>query len=147
MAKSEERRKGNLDTSRPASPSGLRKHDPDKVLAPQPAPLLRSAAEPTGPLIKAKVAKNRTLHIPDPSGKKDIVGRRPVENDGVVTFTDITQAALMMAGPGTEVELPESEVRRLQSLGFLESPDGRYSPAPIDHNARILNAHRQQTRP
>ena len=141
-----ERRKGNLDTSRPASPSGLRKHDPDKVLAPQPVPLLRSAPEAVGPMVKARVAKGRTLHLPDPSGKRVIVGTRAVEVDGHITHADVTQSALMTAGPGTEVELAESEVKRLRELGFLENPDGRYPTAPIDHTQRLLDAHRQAQR-
>ena len=65
-------------------------------------------------LMRAMVARGRTVYAPDPS-KRQIVGRgddgRPME-----------MAVIVEHGPGSELELPADEVMSLRASGFLIDP-------------------------
>ncbi len=95
-------------------PQRLKKIDPDIVLG---AP--RQAAPPASAAPKEQtaigiVARGRSVEIP--TGERRIVGY-----DGK-NHCDVSGALVKRYGPGARVELPISELKRLQGLGFIVDP-------------------------
>jgi len=110
MDENERRARANLQMSK--------RVDPDLVLSgkpapPSPAPDENTANEATAIGI---VARGRTLHLPIP-GERRSVGWDP--NEKKTVYAAVTRGH----GPGERVELPVSEIKRLQGLGFLVDPD------------------------
>jgi hypothetical protein len=74
----------------------------------------------TGDMVKAKVAKGRSIDIPIPGAAPEFFRYEKI------TGKEVTHGPIRCAGPGEVVELPASEVDRLRALGFLEWPDKRF---------------------
>lgn len=71
-------------------------------------------SEPKARLVRATVARGRTLIIPHPTRKRTI----GFNSDG----KPIQVAAHVERGPGDEVELTEAEVAYYRKTGFLVDP-------------------------
>jgi hypothetical protein len=112
---------GNIKTSPAATPSGLQRRDPDTIFAM--GPIAPPVEEETGPMGTARVARGRCLHVP--SGKKVVVGSRPIEINGTTVYRDVCTQEIAMFNEGAEVQLPVKEIERLKSLGFLVDDDKR----------------------
>jgi hypothetical protein len=66
----------------------------------------------------AKVAAGRSVHIP--TGERRVVGSRPWQTaDGSILHIDVYAGEFRNAGPGEVVTLPQAEINRMISLGFL----------------------------
>lgn len=109
-------------------PPGMKKHDPDKVFTLSPAPLSpapssAAAAEPE-PTAKAIVAKGRTVHVPT-GAKKEVgtVALASAAHPSAVTSFAVMTSVCVAKGPGEEVELSLSDIKRLTALGFLVDPE------------------------
>lgn len=118
----------------------LKRHDPDKVFDVHPN--MQPAQVDLGPLAKARVARGRSIHIPN--GALRVVGTRAFEVNGTVVYKDVTAADYHSAQPGEVVELPETEIARLTSLGFLVALDDKAArkgngKAPVNPDTGVAN--------
>ncbi len=84
---------------------------------------------PKEPIATYTVERGRTV-IQSVPGTKRLIGHDPDSGSPVFALEEKAY------GPGSTVSMPVSEGRRLQGLGFLQSPDRRYPAGPstsLDH--------------
>ena len=73
--------------------------------------------DPDEPRELATVRMGRSVDVPDPVEKRAVGYDR---DSGAMIFAAVQHRY----GPGQQVELPVSEIRRLRGLGFLVDPSG-----------------------
>jgi hypothetical protein len=79
-------------------------------------PIGPSPPGPSGPLTRAKVRPGHTVHLADPNGEKVFWKHNA---DGKEVYRPLFKAC----GPGTVIELPQSEVETMLRDGFVELLD------------------------
>jgi hypothetical protein len=108
--------------------AGLRVH-PDAIAPPAQASEQAAPTEPDEPLERAVVATGHVVHIN--SGRRVQRGSDPNDFSKPIFRTPFVEAT-----PGTEVELPRSEVKRLRETGHLVDPN----KVATDEEARTISA-------
>jgi hypothetical protein len=113
-------------SARPRLPfSGRTRVDPTFVERHLPGAKAAEAPQPVAALQEqtatAIVAPGHTLHIP-------VSDQKMVAGFDVQQARNVTRLRCRWAGPGTQVELPLSEIARLRKLGALLDPEGAAPP-------------------
>lgn len=84
----------------------------------------QSAAPPRSRMVRATVARGRTVVVPDPDSKIEVIGYS--ERGEPVSGLATTEY-----GPGEEVLITEREAKRLRELGYLVDPNAK-APEPAE---------------